>query len=167
MGEAPASPVAHWRLGMVLALAVLALDQAHKLTMLFHYDMQEREVWPVLPFLDIVLVWNRGISYGLLQGLDPRLLLAFKMGAVGLLAVWLWRAQSRLIAVALGLIIGGAIGNGIDRAAYGAVADFFHLHWGEWSWYVFNLADCGIVAGAALLVYDAVMDWRRPAVEKP
>lgn len=155
MTNAVRTLAAHRTLGFGLAALTLLLDQAHKLTMLFWFNIMEGERWAVLPFLDIVLVWNRGISYGFLQGLDRWVLIGFKVVAVVGLSIWLWRCRGAMLASALGLIIGGAIGNGIDRLAYGAVADFFHLHWGAWSWYVFNIADCAIVIGVVLLIYDS------------
>ncbi len=109
------------------------------------------------------MTWNTGISYGLFQQEGPLgqwILLAVKVIAVALLLVWLTRAGTQTAAVSLGLIIGGAIGNGIDRLAYGAVADFvlFHVTTSGWSlnWYVFNLADAAIVAGVAGLLYDSL-----------
>jgi signal peptidase II len=73
----------------------------------------------------------------------------------------LCRTPRPLTAAALGLVIGGALANALDRAIHGAVADFFHLHWGNWSWYVFNLADVAIVAGVALLLYESLMERRQ------
>ena len=115
------------------------------------------------PYFDLVLTRNTGISYGLFQtsgALGAGVLLAVKIVAVILLWVWLARARDRLSALSLGLIIGGAIGNGIDRLAYGWVADFvyFHIttaHW-RFSWYVFNLADVAIVAGVGGLLYESL-----------
>jgi signal peptidase II len=155
--------------GFFAAFIALIIDQAHKLTMLFALDWQEGERVPLLPFLDHVLVWNRGISYGLFQqdtALGQWALFLFKLVVIIGLSVWMMRAKDRVLALALGLIIGGAIGNAIDRAAYGAVADFFHFHIGSFSWYVFNLADCAIVCGVALLVYDSLFP-RHSAMEKP
>ena len=119
------------------------------------------------PFFDLVLARNTGISYGLLQTqtrLGEALLLGFKAVAVILLWAWLARAQARLTALSLGLIIGGAIGNAIDRLAYGWVADFvfFHIsaaHW-RFDWYVFNLADVAIVAGVIGLLYESLIGER-------
>jgi signal peptidase II len=155
--------------GLGAAAAALALDQAHKLISLFVLNWQEGERVPLLPFLDHVLVWNRGISFGLFQqdsALGQWALLIFKIVVVIGLLIWMARTTDRLLAAALGLIIGGAVGNAIDRAAYGAVADFFHFHVGQFSWYIFNLADCAIVGGVAVLVYDAFRS-KRPAIEKP
>jgi signal peptidase II len=138
---------------------MLLVDQAHKLWMLNVFDMPNRQPVRVAPFLDLVMAWNRGVSYSLLEA-DSDLgrygLLALTLGATALLAWWMWRATHVVTGLGLGLIVGGAIGNGIDRAAYGAVADFFHFHVGTFSWYVFNLADVGIVAGVALLLYESI-----------
>jgi len=137
---------------------MLLVDQAHKVWMLNVFDMPNRPPVRVAPFLDLVMAWNKGVSYSLLEA-DSDLgrygLLALTLGATVLLAGWMWRAPHVVTGLGLGLIIGGAIGNGIDRAAYGAVADFFHFHVGTFSWYVFNLADVGIVAGVALLLYES------------
>ncbi|MCC7347747.1 MAG: signal peptidase II, partial [Variibacter sp.] len=134
-------------LGLAVTAVICGLDQASKLWLLHIFDLGSRGPVPLAPWLDLVLTWNRGISYGLLQqntALGRILLLAFTAGACAVLWVWLARTSSRLGAVALGLILGGAVGNAIDRAAYGAVADFvfFHLDFGSWQfrWYVFNLA---------------------------
>ena len=145
-------------LGGASAFLMLLVDQAHKLWMLTVYDIVSRQPVRVLPFFDLVMAWNKGVSYSLFEAdsdLERYALLAVTAGATLFLAVWLWRAQTRLSGLALGLIIGGAVGNGIDRAAYGAVADFFHFHVGTFSWYVFNLADVGIVAGVGLLLYES------------
>ena len=154
-------------LGLGTALTAVAIDQAVKLWLLFVFDIAARQRVAVTPFLDLVLVWNRGISYGLFQQEGPVgqwILLTLKLAAVVLLWLWLARAGWRLTAVSLGLIIGGAVGNAIDRLAYGAVADFvlLHLTTATWSfnWYVFNIADVAIVAGVAGLLYDSVAGGR-------
>ena len=151
------------RLGLLVAILVMAADQATKLWLLYVYDLGAHGTVPVLPFFDFVLVWNTGISYGLFsqQGVVGQwLLFAVKAAAVVLMWIWLARADSRLVAVALGLIIGGAVGNAIDRLAHGAVVDFvlFHLTTAsfEFNWYVFNLADAAIVAGVAGVLYDSL-----------
>jgi signal peptidase II len=151
-------------LGLITALAATAADQASKLWLLHAFDIAARQPVSVTPFLDLVLVWNRGISYGLFQQDGPIgqwALLAVKIVAVVLLWAWLARSALRLTAVSLGLIIGGALGNAIDRFSYGAVADFvlLHLTTATWSfnWYVFNLADVAIVAGVAGLLYESVV----------
>lgn len=146
------------RLGLVVAAVVLAADLATKRAVLDGLDLALGPV-RVAPFLDLTLVWNRGISYGLLEQdtvLGRWLLVSITAAATVALLVWLLRTRSVLTATSLGLVVGGAIGNGIDRVVYGAVIDFVHFHVGDFSWYVFNLADAAIVAGAAGLVLEAV-----------
>jgi signal peptidase II len=154
-------------LGVVVALIACAIDQATKLWLLNAFDLADRGLVALTPFLDLVLVWNTGISYGLFaqQGaVGQWALMAVKAAAVVVLWVWLARAGSRLTALALGLIIGGALGNAIDRVAYGAVVDFvlFHIKVGTFSfnWYVFNMADVAIVAGVIGLLYDSLLGIR-------
>jgi signal peptidase II len=157
------------RLGAVVAATTLVLDQASKLYLLFGYDLPVREPLVLAPFLELMVVWNRGISYGLFQQeteIGRWALIAISIAAALGLSLWIARVPSRLLAAALGLIVGGAIGNAIDRLAYGAVFDFVHVHVGSFSWYVFNIADAAIVAGVIGLVYDAlVLDKRRRQLE--
>ncbi|HWV97393.1 MAG TPA: signal peptidase II [Xanthobacteraceae bacterium] len=150
------------RTGIAAAVIALVLDQATKLWLLFVFELGRRGAVKVTPFFDLVLAWNTGISYGWFQQDGPvgaAILLGFKVVAVIALAIWMARSKTRLATVGLGLIIGGAIGNAIDRAAYGAVVDFalFHVQWGEktLNWYVFNIADAAIVVGVAALLYDS------------
>ena len=150
--------------GILTALATLVADQASKLWLLNGFDLARRGVVNVTPFFDLVLAWNIGISFGWLQNESQAAqigLMAVKAVAVIALAIWMTRAGSFLASIALGLIIGGAIGNAIDRLAYGAVVDFalFHVQIGgnTYSWYVFNLADVAIVAGVAALLYDSFL----------
>jgi signal peptidase II len=148
------------RLGATIAIVTLGLDQATKLWALFVRRIVETGPVRVTPFLELIEVWNRGISYGMFQqstSIGQWLLVVVSIIAAIGFAVWLRRVREPALAAALGLLIGGAIGNAIDRAAYGAVFDFIHLHWGGFSWYVFNIADAAIVAGVAGLLYDA---WR-------
>ena len=160
------------RFGVIVAAVIALFDQASKLYLLFVFDLGSRGTVHVLPFFDFVLTRNTGISYGLFQShgaLGQWLLLAIKAVAVALLWVWLSRAHTRLTALSLGLIIGGAIGNAIDRLAYGWVADFvlFHVSAANWQfyWYVFNLADVAIVAGVVGLLYESMFPGR--AVKAP
>ncbi|HZP77314.1 MAG TPA: signal peptidase II [Pseudolabrys sp.] len=152
----------HTRLGLIAALIACAIDQATKLWLLFVLDLGARGPVRLTPFLDLILTRNTGISYGLFQQEGPfgqAVLLLLKVIAVVLLWIWLARSTSRLAALALGLIIGGAIGNAIDRLAYGWVVDFvlFHITTVNWrfTWYVFNLADVAIVAGVIGLLYES------------
>ncbi len=150
-------------LGLLVAMLACGLDQALKLWLLLVFDLADRTPVAVTPFFELLLTWNTGISYGLLQQQGPVgqwALLAFKAAAVVFLWVWLARASSRLVAVALGLIIGGAVGNALDRLHWPGVMDFVFLHVqaASWSfrWYVFNLADTAIVAGVVGLLYESM-----------
>ncbi|CAM5471673.1 Lipoprotein signal peptidase OS=Afipia felis OX=1035 GN=lspA PE=3 SV=1 [Afipia felis] len=151
------------RSGLIVAIVTLIADQASKLWLLHVFDIGRRGMVRVTPFFDLVLAWNTGISYGWLQDMGATgqtLLMAGKALAIVLLTVWMTRVRTRLAAIGLGLIIGGAIGNAIDRIAYGAVVDFalFHAEIAgkTYSWYVFNLADAAIVAGVAALLYESL-----------
>ncbi|WP_422039973.1 signal peptidase II [Roseibium sp.] len=143
---------------LAVALTGLVLDQASKLWLLFGYGLGVNGPIEVLPFVEFVLVWNRGVSYGLFQqdSLAGQWILAGLTLAITI-GMWVWsaRCQSKLVALALGLVIAGALGNGVDRFAYGAVVDFVHFHVGDFSWYVFNIADVCIIAGVAGLLYDS------------
>lgn len=160
------------RPGIIAALAALALDQAAKLWLLFVFDLAHRGRVKITPFFDLELAWNVGISFGWFQSDSPVaqvILMGIKAVAVIVLAIWMARSSTLLATVALGLIIGGAVGNAIDRFAYGAVVDFalFHVQIGAntFNWYVFNLADVAIVAGVAALLYDSLVG--EPAVKAP
>lgn len=161
-----------FRAGILAAVVTLVADQASKLWLLNVFDLAHRGVVRVTPFFDLVLAWNIGISFGWLQNDSQSAqiaLMAVKAIAVVALAIWMARSHTRLATVALGLIIGGAIGNGIDRFAYGAVVDFALLHieiaGNTYNWYVFNLADVAIVAGVAALLYDSFLGV--PAAKAP
>jgi len=162
----------HLRLGVIAAIGVLVLDQASKFWLVRIFDIAHRGTVKLTPFFDLVLAWNQGISFGWFQNdgaVAQVVLMAVKAVAVVVLAVWMARSRTRLATLALGLIIGGAVGNGIDRFAYGAVVDFalFHVQIGgnTFNWYVFNLADVAIVAGVAGLLYDSF--WGIPAAKAP
>ena len=152
------------RAGILAAIVTLVADQASKLWLLNGFDLARKGVVKVTPFFDLVLALNIGISFGWLQNDSQSAqiaLMAVKVVAVVALAIWMARSHTLLATVALGLIIGGAIGNGIDRFAYGAVVDFalFHIEIGgnTYNWYVFNLADVAIVVGVAALLYDSFL----------
>jgi lipoprotein signal peptidase len=167
----------HVGLGVLAAVLVLAADQASKAWVLGSVLAQGTRL-VMLPVLDLTLVWNRGITFGLLTGFGGGgpwghvALAAVALAVVVALGLWLRRAETRPVAIAIGAIAGGAIGNVIDRLRYGAVVDFIHAHvrlgGQEWSWYVFNLADAAIVCGVAALVLDGLWsrDARRPAASR-
>ena len=168
--EKPRTP--HLRAGVIAAVATLVLDQASKLWLLYVFELGRRGAVKVTPFFDLVLAWNVGISFGWFQSeseLAQIALMAIKVIAVVVLGIWMARSSTLLATLSLGLIIGGAVGNGIDRFLHGAVVDFalFHLDIGgkTFNWYVFNLADVAIVAGVAGLLYDSVLGV--PAAKAP
>ena len=150
------------RAGWLVALAALAADQLSKNYLLYGLDF--RTLGPaariqILPVFDLVMVWNRGVSYGLFPAgsMTGRIvLIAMSLAAVAALSWWLAKAERLILALGLGLVIGGALGNVIDRAIYGAVADFFHFYAFGYSWYVFNVADAAIVLGAIAILYEVL-----------
>lgn len=171
MSEAVSDPRANsyaWgrlsALGLTVAALTCLLDQGLKFWLLYGFDLADRGRFALTPYVDLALTWNTGISYGLFPQQGPIgewALFAFKLGAVIFLWVWLARATWRLTAVALGLIIGGAIGNAIDRLHWPGVMDFvlFHIETPsfEFRWYVFNFADVAIVAGVLVLLYESLL----------
>jgi len=151
-----------------MAAAIFAADQISKSWVLHGLKIGEYGRLKVFSFLDLVLVWNQGISYGLFQQDSQAgrwLLIGVSCLIVAYLGIWAWRTRSRLTAWSLGIIIGGALGNVVDRVAYGAVADFVSLHVFGFYWYVFNLADAAIVAGAAGLLYDLMFTSHKSAAK--
>jgi signal peptidase II len=151
--------------GLAAAAVALLLDQLSKVVLLYGFHFIERTPGdapvPVLPFFNLVMVWNPGVSYGLFPAhsrLGSTLLVVLSLAAVIGLGWWLWNTTRRTIAIGLGLVIGGAIGNNlIDRLIYGKVADFFHFYALGYDWYVFNVADAAITFGVIALLYDALM----------
>jgi signal peptidase II len=146
-------------IGAAVAVLTLAVDQANKLWLIFVFGIGARQPVALTPFFDVVFAKNPGISYSLFSArteVQRYVLLAITLVATACIAFWLWRARSRLVAFALGLIVGGALGNAYDRVAYGFVADFYHFHVGSFSWYIFNLADAAIVIGVGLLIVDSL-----------
>jgi lipoprotein signal peptidase len=144
-------------LGGAIALAVILVDQIVKARVLAHSDGSELDSTPLGPFLDLTLRWNRGISFSLFAGdsaAGQAILLAVTLAATCLLTWWLFRTRFTLPAAGLGLIIGGAVGNAIDRLAHGAVIDYLDLHAFGRHFFVFNVADAAINVGVALLILD-------------
>lgn len=154
------------RWGAAAALAVLVLDQLSKWWVLNVLHLPDLGSVALLPMLNLTMVWNQGVTFGLFHQVGaagPWLLAGIALAVVGALGMWLRRAETRLVAIALGAIAGGAVGNVIDRVRFGAVVDFIHAHvtlgGQEWSWYVFNVADAAIVCGVGALLLDGL----RPA----
>jgi signal peptidase II len=151
------------RIGLVLAALTLILDQASKYYIFNVLRLPETGPIAILPILDFSFVWNRGISLGLFQQgqeFGRWVLVLLELAAAAFIFLWMARTRSLLTVVALGLIAGGAVGNAIDRALFGAVLDFLHLHGGTVRWldfpYIFNVADTGISVGVALLVLETL-----------
>jgi len=153
-------------IGAIAIVAVVALDRGAKALVLGDFNATAAARAPLTPFLDLALRWNRGISFSLFaqeSAAGRWLLLALTAVVTALIALWLWRARTPLVGLGLGLIIGGAIGNGYDRVVYGAVVDFLDLHAFGRHFFVFNLADAAINVGVALLIVDGLVGATRPA----
>lgn len=145
-------------LGFALAALSFGFDQSIKWYLLNVVKMEERQQIVLTPFFDLVMAWNRGVSYGLLTTHTQSLLVIITILISLVLWMWACRTSRPLTAAALGLVIGGALSNALDRLVHGAVADFFLLHWQAWNWYVFNPADMAIVAGVGLLLYESAVE---------
>ncbi len=153
------------RLGMVVIAVIIVLDQITKAYMLQVLNLDEVLFIPISPLFNLTMVWNTGVSFGLLSAeadWGRWALIVLSLAISTLLFSWLLRAERRLSAVSFGLIIGGAIGNVIDRVRYGAVADFLDFS-GLWFPYVFNIADAAITVGVILLILDGL----RPVPSQP
>jgi signal peptidase II len=158
-------------IGLIAAALAVIADQGSKLFMLYgagFAQMPPGAAIPVLPFFNLVMVWNPGISYGLFPASSltgTAVLVAVDIVAVAGLTWWLWGSTSRALTAGFGLIIGGALGNLIDRLIYRKVADFFHFYGFGYDWYVFNIADVAITLGAMAILYD-VLKPQHPAGQK-
>lgn len=177
--------MSYWKLssskatvGFSIALDIFILDQLSKWLILEYVIRKEiqpnarpKELWDwlvdaparfphasieLLPFFNLTMVWNEGVSFGMLHGTGIWILVGVSLAITVLFSVWLTRAQGWLQAVSLALVIGGALGNVMDRLRFGAVADFFDFHVMGWHYPAFNIADCGIVIGIVLLVIDGI-----------
>ena len=143
-----------------MALLTLVLDQGNKLWLIDVFDIADNQPVRLAPFLDVVFARNPGISYSLLSAhtaIGRWGLVAFTFAATAAIGVWLWRSATILTCLALGLVMGGALGNAVDRLLYGWVADFYYFHVGSFHWYIFNLADVAIVVGVAILLLDSLV----------
>lgn len=146
--------------GLAMLLAILAADQLSKWWVLYRLDLPERGQVVILPVLNFSMVWNHGVTFGLLNGFGhwgPVLLGGMAVAVVLALVAWMARADRWITSLALGAIAGGAIGNVIDRVRFGAVVDFIHAHIGPVSWYVFNVADAAICCGVAALLLEGLL----------
>ena len=159
------TPADHARLrflGLGVAVLCFVADQTSKFALLYgagFRDMAPGESVPVLPFFDLVMVWNPGISYGLFAASGPAgtaALMAATLAVMVFLGWYLWKTTQPVIAVGCGFIIGGGVGNLVDRLIYGKVADFFHLFAFGYDWYVFNIADLAVTLGAVAFIYDVL-----------
>jgi len=151
-----------WRIGLIAAAVVVAIDQLSKWWVV-DVIMRPPRVIELTPFLNLVMGWNRGVSFGLFNTAAPWAPWVFSGLASAIVVfmwIWLMRTELKLVAAAIGLIIGGAVGNIIDRLRYGAVADFIDVHAAGYHWPAFNAADSAITVGAVLLVADSLL---RPA----
>jgi signal peptidase II len=156
-------------LGLGLAVAIVAalLDQASKMAVLWYFGEAgcASHLVAVTSFFDLVLTCNRGVSFGMFNqlgqtGLNSLIFTALAAVVVVVLVVWLYRVRSAFLAIAIGLIIGGAIGNVIDRLRFGAVVDFLYFHAGAWYWPAFNFADSAICLGVAAMLLDGLLSRR-------
>ena len=147
----------NFKIGLLLAAVIIIADRITKYWIVEVYDLPSRFSVEVLPFFNLTMVWNRGVSFGMFGdgAVSPWVLLGIVIVIVGFLLVWMARAPGLLLTLALALIVGGALGNGVDRVVYGAVADFFDFHGWGWHFWAFNIADAAISIGVVLLLIDA------------
>lgn len=143
------------RYGLIAAVTAFAMDRISKWWFIDIFELPSKGVVEILPIFDVVMVWNRGVSFGFLEGLGRWPLIILNVLIVGVLIFWLKKADSKMLAASLGLVIGGAIGNIYDRFMFEAVADFFQFHWQNWYFAVFNVADSFIFIGAVLLIFNS------------
>ena len=155
-----------YAIGLPVAAVTLVVDQLTK-----HWILERLAGAPwqfqslhILGVLNFALAMNRGVTFGMFDNNGPANAVIFGGLAVAVAAgllIWLRKAERVLVAVAIGLIVGGAIGNFVDRVRIGAVVDFIDAHWGTWHWYVFNIADSAIDTGVALLLLDSLLASRK------
>jgi len=146
------------RIGAISALIAFLLDRVSKGWFIDVYELPLKGTVEILPIFDVVMVWNRGVSFGFLSANDDFgrwALVAMNLVIVAVLLYWLKSAKNIMLSSAIGLVIGGAFGNIYDRVKFGAVADFFQFHWQEWYFAVFNVADSFIFIGAMLLIFNS------------
>jgi signal peptidase II len=151
------------RTGLLLAFLVIVVDQLTKWVVLGPLDLANSTI-AVTSFFNLVLVWNRGVSFGMFNdagATGPWILTILALAVVVGLLYWLRQAESRVTLTGLGLVIGGALGNVIDRLRFGAVVDFLDVHMAGYHWPAFNVADAAICVGAGLLLIDSLLSPER------
>ena len=157
------------KLGLRIAAITLILDQISKWVLLYVVDLRNEGLIEVTPFFNLRSVWNPGVSFGMLPANDEvgrYALIGFALLVVIILVVWLFRTNSRLLGTAIGLVIGGAIGNVVDRVFHGAVYDFLDFHAYGYHFYTFNIADTAISLGVMLLIFESLFVPEPPRPEK-
>lgn len=148
-----------WRLGLLAAVVIVLFDQATKWWIVNVLMQPVPQAVEVTPFFNLVLAWNRGVSFGTFSAGGswmPYALTAVALAIAAVLATWLWRAERWFVALGLGMVIGGAVGNVLDRVRLGAVVDFLDFHAFGWHFWAFNVADSGISVGVVLLLIDGL-----------
>lgn len=146
------------RIGAIVTVIAFIIDRLSKWWFIDIFELPNKGTVEILPIFDVVMVWNRGISFGFLSASDDFgrwALVAMNLIIVGVLIYWLRTAKNIMVSGAIGLVIGGAFGNIYDRVKFGAVADFFQFHWDGWYFAVFNAADSFIFIGAVLLILNS------------
>ena len=146
------------RFGAIAAFMAFLIDRINKWWFIDIYELPSKGVVEIWPIFDVVMVWNRGVSFSFLEATSDFgrwALVALNVIIVGVLIYWLKGAKTKWVAISIGLVIGGALGNIYDRVKFGAVADFFQFHWDSWYFAVFNVADSFIFVGAVLLIINS------------
>lgn len=155
-------------LGLLGACVVFLADQLSKYWILYDFRLPEKGSVEIGPGLNFTMVWNHAITFGMFGGAGSAGRVIFSVASLAIVAglvMWMTRTRRPPIALALGAIAGGAVGNVLDRVRYGAVVDFIHAHAYGWSWYVFNVADAAIVCSVAFLIGDNLYHDRRTVTE--
>jgi len=148
-------------IGGAIAALVIGLDQWSKALVLADWPEARQAPVPVIPTIDLAINWNHGVSFSMgnnLGGADKFIFVGLSLLVTAGLLVWMFRGVKPLVLTALGMIVGGALGNSLDRIRFGAVEDFIYFHVGSFQWPVFNLADSAICLGAGLMIFDSLFD---------
>lgn len=149
------------KLGFLIIALILVLDQLSKNWVLLAYGEISRSIAEVTPFFNLVMVWNRGVSFGMFSDHPnwmPTILTVVAVAITGFLFTWMWKEKKQFTIIALALVIGGAIGNVVDRIRFGAVVDFLDFHAFGYHWPAFNIADAAIFIGVVLLLIETIVE---------